>query len=248
MWISSKIRKHISDMPEGQPFATREMLGYGPRKAVDSAIYRLIDQQFIVRVARGIFVKATSAMPTLAQIVLAKAKAFGKDVLLLHGNDAAVALHIGVNFNGKPTVVAGGSSTSFWCNSSDYGKVQVHFRTTNQLSKKFENTHVGIFMRAMKSLPQEDRILERFVKARSHLDRAQRAELMGASRWMPGWLTNMFWITPNVKPTPQWGPHSWDFLKKYMTPVEFADYLRINVQSLLPFDRDKDEDEGIHMQ
>ncbi len=238
MWITSKIRKHISDMPDGQPFATRELLGYGPRKAVDSAIYRLIRQQFIYRVARGLFMKMTDAMPTLAQIVLAKTKAFGKDVLLLHGKDAAVALKISGDSNGEPTVIAAGSSTSFRCESSDYGIVRVHLKSSNQLSKKFENSHVGVFVRAMKSLPEEHRSEERFAKAKSDLNRTQRTELRDASRWMPGWLARMFWIQPRVAPEPQWGPHSWDFLRKYMTPQEFIDYMRINVSSLLPHEPD----------
>ena len=234
MWTTAKIRRHLSKVPDGQTFATRELLGYGHRDAVDSAISRLVKAEVIMRVARGLFVKPLYVngilqMPKLADIITAKAKAFGKEILLMHGKDAAHALKIGDSINKEPTVVASGSSTSFLCESSDYGKVRVHLRSANVLSRKFVNTHIGLFMRAMKSLPQELRRLEVFCKARDSFNRKQKEELRNAALWMPGWLSNMFWMKPSEGTQSKYRTESWDFLRKYMTEDEFREYMRINV-------------------
>jgi hypothetical protein len=236
MWISAKIRKHILQIPDGQTFATRELLGYGHRDAVDAAISRLIKTEIIVRVARGIFVKplfvnGVLKMPTLAEIVITKAKAFGKEIICQHGKDAAHALKIADTANNEPTVVVTGSSTSFVCESSDYGKVRVHLRSANALSRKFVNTHIGLFIRAMKSLPQRLRKLEVFYRAQELYNKTQRQQLKDASLWMPGWLSDMFWMKANAPPKPKYETESWDFLRKYMTDEEYKDYLRINVYS-----------------
>ncbi len=201
MWITAKIRKFIFGLADGQTFATRELLNFGPRKAVDSALYRLIDKKIIVRAARGVFFKPSDdnenpKMPPLAQIVATKTRAFSKDALVQHGKDAAQVLGIATQGNLAPTVVASGSSTSFVCESSDYGNCRVHIRNANPLSRRFGNSHIGLFFRAMKSLPQADRKLHIFLKAQHKFDRTQRQELRDASMWMPGWLAQMFWLKP----------------------------------------------------
>jgi Family of unknown function (DUF6088) len=240
MWIIARIRKHISRIPDGQTFATREFLGYGHRDAVDAATSRLVKAEVILRVARGIFVKPLYVqgiliMPKLADIVATKAKAFGKEILSQHGKDAAHALKIMDSGNAEPTVVVTGSSTSFVCKSSDYGEVRVHLRCANALSRKFVNTHIGLFIRAMKSLPKRLRRLELFEKAKESFNRKQKEELRAASLWMPGWLSNMFWMSPAQNPKPVHETDSCEFLRKYMTDEEYKDFLRINVYpGLLP--------------
>jgi hypothetical protein len=234
MWVIARIRKHISNIPDGQTFATRELLGYGHRDAVDAATSRLVKAEVIMRVARGIFVKplyekGILIMPKLADIVTTKAKAFGKEVLLQHGKDAAHALKISDSGNAEPTVVVTGSSTSFVCKSSDYGEVRVHLRCANALSRKFVNTHIGLFIRGMKSLPQWLRKLEIFEKARESFNRTQKEELRAAALWMPGWLSNMFWMPPGKSHETVHETDSCEFLRKYMTDEEYKEFLRLNV-------------------
>jgi Family of unknown function (DUF6088) len=238
MWTTTaRIRKHIFGKPAGQPFATREMLGYGKRKSVDKAMERAVNLGIIIRVARGVFCKplyqkGKLILPMLAEIVLTKAKAFGKELLMTHGKDAAFALKIAGSGNPHPTFVVSGFSSSFECLSRDFGDVRtVHLKGTNPLSKKFADNHVGIFMRAMKHLPKEDRCFEHFAKATESLNRTQRSELKNNSKWMPGWLNNFFWAKPPETRPEQDGPHFWNFLLKYMTYDELVEYKRANMRS-----------------
>jgi hypothetical protein len=75
------IERHIRRLPPTQIFTTREVLRYGPRGAVDQALYRMVRIGFIVRLARGVFVRDASQKPTLYEIVSAKAQAWGKIIV-----------------------------------------------------------------------------------------------------------------------------------------------------------------------
>lgn len=74
------IRSYISKLPEGQIFATRELLTFGKRSAVDKVLQTLTLKGAIWRLARGIFVRADVGLeiPSLEEIVRAKARAFAK--------------------------------------------------------------------------------------------------------------------------------------------------------------------------
>ena len=236
MWTIMHIRKHIFNLQDGKPFATRDLLGYGPRNTVDKAIQRLVRQGVIIRVARGVFVKplyegGKLKLPTLVEIAMTKARAFSKDVLLIQGKDAAFALGIADRGNSDPTFVASGYTTSFACVSRDFGNARVRFRSINPLAKKFADSHIGLFFRAMRSLPTSSRLLQNFVEATKSLDRTQMASLRETSKWMPGWLTRFFWVKPSLPKATSEGPNFLDFLKKYMTEAEFIEYKRINVAS-----------------
>jgi hypothetical protein len=241
MWISAQVRQLIFDLPDGQPFPTRDLLGCGPRDAVDKAIQRLIKAEVLMRVARGIFVKplyekGILKLPTLAQIALAKARAFGKK-LLVHGTDAACAIGILESGNEEPTFIASGSSTSFLCESADFGVVRVHFRSSSPLTKKFEDTSIGLIFRGMRSLPHHLREPARLAQAVEHFDfgRTQRKEFKDAAKWMPAWLSKLIWNKPSAgRDTAAVSLPSWDFLKKHMTEAEFADFAAREIKPLVP--------------
>ncbi len=251
MWTSAKIRHHISDIPDGQTFATREFLGYGTRDAVDKAIQRLVKGQVIVRVARGVFLKTLIVegvlqLPSLAQIVLTKAQAFGKQILV-HGNDAAYALGIATTKNEEPTFTASGSSSSFICLDPDLGEVRVHFRSCSPLAKKFGDTPIGLIFRGMRSLPKDLRTCDALNLATEvcNFGRIERKEFLDSAKWMPSWLSRLILAVslPNettqtmVAATAASGTAvspSWEFLKKHMTEEEYSDFAKRELKTWIP--------------
>lgn len=70
------ICRHILQIPATQIFTTRDMLIYGKRSAVDSAMCRLVASGFVTRLARGVFVRDASENPSFVEIVKAKTRAF----------------------------------------------------------------------------------------------------------------------------------------------------------------------------
>jgi hypothetical protein len=95
------VKRYINLLPEGQIFTTRDVLQFGMRAAVDKALQRLIFKDFIVRLARGVFVKEGSRRTIYSdlEIAHAKAAAFGRRILLA---PIAVADPDSRNF-GEPT-------------------------------------------------------------------------------------------------------------------------------------------------
>lgn len=83
----SWMKRHIARKAEGELISTRELLCYGKRSTVDQSVGRLIEDEWIIRVARGLFVKtvgfdaAATPIPGLEEIVRAKAAAFKKRVV-----------------------------------------------------------------------------------------------------------------------------------------------------------------------
>jgi hypothetical protein len=87
------------------------MLMYGCRKAVDSALGRLVGSGVIHRLARGVFVRDLSANPTLVQIVEAKLKAWSGKVAI-HAKKILGSFQLETGYYDN-VFVKDGSSSSF---------------------------------------------------------------------------------------------------------------------------------------
>ena len=77
---SELIRNLIDAIDIDVIFCTRQFLYCGKRGAVDMALSRMVGAGLIDRVARGVFVKSGSAIPSFGAIAGAKARAFGKTI------------------------------------------------------------------------------------------------------------------------------------------------------------------------
>jgi hypothetical protein len=87
------------------------MLIYGSRRAVDSALGRLVAGGDIHRLARGVFVRSLSANPTLIQIVEAKLKAWSGKVAI-HAKKLLGSFDLETGYYDN-TFVKDGSTSSF---------------------------------------------------------------------------------------------------------------------------------------
>ena len=105
------IVRHINSIPATQIFATRHMLIYGSRKAVDSCLGRLVTSGEIHRLARGVFVRDRSGNPTMTQIVEAKLKAWSGKVAI-HAKKILTGFNLTTG-DYDHTFVKNGSSSSF---------------------------------------------------------------------------------------------------------------------------------------
>lgn len=83
MGVFSRCRKYVNELPKQQIFVTRELLTYGCRDAVDKCVQGMVRRGFIVRLARGVFIRNDADLkePTIIQIAEAKARAFSKHLL-----------------------------------------------------------------------------------------------------------------------------------------------------------------------
>ena len=194
---SPHVKRHIFALPEGQLFATRDLLSYGPRHAVDKALQRLVKAGWIMRLARGIFMKTIDAktehmLPTVAQIAAIKAAAFGKQ-LFIHGKNAASHLKLGLFDNDEPTFLVTGYSSCFCCKAKEGKMVRVHFRSSNAVASKLGDSKLGLIMRGIRQVGKEK--LEPLIleKATRGLNRPERQKWRESIKWMPKWMTDLYW-------------------------------------------------------
>jgi hypothetical protein len=84
----------------------------GSRGAIDQALYRLVKSGFIIRVARGVFMKRNSPTPSVLEVAKTKAAAFCKQIYQ-HGADAAQELGFATECNPSPVFACNGHSSCF---------------------------------------------------------------------------------------------------------------------------------------
>jgi hypothetical protein len=102
------IQRHIQQLPNNEMFTTREMLAYGSRKTVDSALARMVEMGFIFRLARGVFIRDVTRLPSAFEIAQVKTGNFGSGAEII--KELAVPDEPG---NSNVFAILG-SSTKFW--------------------------------------------------------------------------------------------------------------------------------------
>ena len=111
--ITASIRRFILQLPKNQMFVTRDVLGFGRRSAVDTALSRLVSDGMIERVARGVFVRAGARLFLPVEVAAIKARAFAKKIAI-HPINLAVHLGLSEYLTSKETLFAtSGVSSSF---------------------------------------------------------------------------------------------------------------------------------------
>lgn len=89
--VSSSLRRYINMAPDGTIFTTAELRTLGKRKAVDKFMSRAAAADLLFRLARGVYLKPRSDAPdwrpSIEEIVMAKVRAFQRDVVPSPSNE-----------------------------------------------------------------------------------------------------------------------------------------------------------------
>lgn len=180
---SSYIRRHILRRPPTQIITTRELLPYGTRSAVDQTTYRMVHSGFLIRLARGVFVRSLAGKPTLKQIAEAKMAAFGK-ILLTYGDDLLRQFNIPFNYSGFDTEFAiNGHSSSFWARDG-----LIVLKGIGPRKVKLCQTKVGRAAYALWHIGDGRCGANDVWLATRNFGRTERAEFRRAGDLMPAWL------------------------------------------------------------
>ncbi len=180
------IRRHIFRLPLGRIFTTRQLLSYGRRAAVDQATARLVRQKIIVRLARGVFVREGSPIPSVFAVARAKARSFGKRVRL-HPRSLASELGLGLKPPAQPTFAVAASSSSF-----QFGSLQIHLKKTAPRKLSLGDSPAGRVLRALWHLGRTSIDPGCLEKATAALGRSDRLQIRQAAPLLPAWLTAHF--------------------------------------------------------
>jgi hypothetical protein len=191
MWTISFIRAHINRVPDNVPFSTRDCLCYGTRAAVDTALHRLVKQDIIIRLARGVFIKwslviAKGGLPSAEAVAKTKARGFGKEIFV-HKQDAAFKFGLIEHGNESPTFGTFGRSTSF-----QFGDKRIKLQHGTPKDAKPGDTFVGLLIRALRGLGYQDELPTTVTKLLKAASKVDKTNLALAAAAMPSWLSDLF--------------------------------------------------------
>jgi hypothetical protein len=187
MTTASLVRRHVASVAYGKIFFTRDCLNYGRRAAVDQILCRLVRHEVITRVARGAFVKLKRgvAIPSLADIALGKAKAFGRKPLL--GAYAIARKLIGIGAAEHSNVIAtDGATTSF--NALDE---RIYLNCYAPRKLMLADTAHGQVIRLLWKVGRYNITDEMVRDATARLSQIEKAELRRSCHVMPAWLADL---------------------------------------------------------
>lgn len=183
MCCSSYIRRHVWELPIGQLCATRDFLTYGSRGAVDQALSRLVKSGILIRVARGVFIREGSIMPSAMEVARAKARAFGKEIAR-HAADLAKELGLTNVVSQVQRFAVNGRSSSFLL-----GAARIFLKGTSMRKMRLANSRAGDAIRALWHLGYCDP--QHIYLATSDFTREDRNEFRRLVAWMPTWLAQV---------------------------------------------------------
>lgn len=189
MYVIEMIREHINRLPIEVLFTTRDLLNYGPRPAIDNAIYSLVRNGEIVRIARGVFAssKRKTEVSTF-EIATVKAKSFGRTIVS-HARDIAWQLGLldPLDRNLQPTFATNGRTSRF-----RFGPITIHFKGTSPRKMFLGDSRTGQIIRALCHIGKERISPENVEAAIEDLSVDERTRAGSLCAFMPAWLSKFF--------------------------------------------------------
>jgi len=193
----SYVRRHISNLVDGQIFTTRDCLKYGTRQNVDNALYKCVKDGLIIRIVPGVFTRRSSnfEFPSYLEIARIKACAFGKK-LLDHGADLAAKLRLPTIANQDPVFYVNGSSSKF-----QYRGVTIFLTKASNKRMRLRDDNVGQALRALWHAGKDvvtNRLIDKAVTFITF--RANKEKVILNKAWLPSWLADHFQVNHYIGP------------------------------------------------
>jgi len=179
------IYRHIRGLIPTQIFTTRQLLIYGQRASIDSALSRMVARGFIVRLARGVFVRDISDEPSMDDIVRAKLQSYQSHVAT-HAESILHELSI-FAFGNSNTYAKHGSSSSF-----DTIRGRAYLKNVSGRKMSLCQTLAGRMVYALWYLGRASQAcLNKSVgTATENLNKKERELFWMAGALMPAWLND----------------------------------------------------------
>jgi hypothetical protein len=190
MHTQGSIRRHLLNMPEQVIFTTREFLIYGTRSAVDQALYRMVNDGYLCRLARGVFVRPQhnhNISPW--DVAKAKAEAYGKRLAFWAGH-LVEELGLRPAHSSRTIYATDGCSSSF-----RFGKHIIELRKTSPRKMRYSDERSGKGIKALLHLGAKEVTAQDTLHLYQQCLRTEKEELRLSFGWMPDWLNRHFmWI------------------------------------------------------
>ncbi|MFT4218636.1 MAG: DUF6088 family protein [Micropruina sp.] len=190
--VPERVRAFAGSQPPGKPFTVRELVGLGPRAAVDQALTRLVKSGELERPARGVYVRPrlSAALgrpvpPSPEEVVAAIAQSSG-EVLAPHGAEAARRLGLSTQVPMTTVYATSGRSRRV-----RVGNREVILRHAAPRSLALAGRPAGDALAALRYLGAREVTTDTIRQVERRIGPAETAVLRRSVALMPGWLSEL---------------------------------------------------------
>jgi hypothetical protein len=164
-------------------FATRDLLKYGTRGAVDQCLHQMVKRGFIKRLARGVFIRDDSENPSIEEIAHTKAAAFGRKIFE-HPADVLKGLKIlrAEGLDDRTFAISGHTSRFMTVHGP------VHMRGVAPRKAILSDTKAGQRVHALWHFGDNHFTSRAAYIAFRNFQRKEKEDLRSTSSLMPAWL------------------------------------------------------------
>jgi hypothetical protein len=194
MTTANAIRRAIEALPEGKAFQAKDLLPLGTRAAVDQALYRMANENEILRVARGIYARPkwnkyvkAPVMPEPYEVAQLVAKGRGAKI----GPTGAEAVHrlgLSTQMPTQPVYATTGRSGEV-----KVGKNVIRFRHVAPREMQYAGTPVGTAIAALRYLGEKHVTPQVIAALEQALTKEDFQKLRQATTALPGWAMDKFY-------------------------------------------------------
>ena len=188
MSVIENIRKRAKRIQRGKPFTTDGFLKLGSRSAVDKAMSRLVKEGVIERIARGVFFRPKKSrfvgnvIPEVSRVIEVIAKS-NKEVIQIHGAEAARRFKLSTQMATKPVYYTSGSSREI-----KVGNIKVKLiHVSSHRKLQFSGKKSGLALSALWYLGKEEVNNKTIKLIQEGLSHKEFKTLCSSS--MPTWMT-----------------------------------------------------------
>lgn len=185
---AQRIRRWIEALPLGEAFTPVQLLSFGTRPSVDQTLSRLARAGFIVRVARGVYVRPKinrfvgNVLPEPAELVRAIAAA-SQHKVQVHGAEAARQLGLSTQVPMQPVFETTGSARTL-----KIGQLTVELRHAAPRKLALAGTLAGLAVSALRYLGRQGATPAVIETIRASLPAEELRVLEERPGVMPAWM------------------------------------------------------------
>lgn len=198
------IRRYIHQLPPQSIFVTRDLLAYGDRKSVDWITCFLVAKKYIVRLARGVFIRNDVGLkiPSIEEIVEAKARAFGKRIIptlnaLAVERGLKKPVKIDRRRKAKPDDEGVAQFSVIGC-KGNFWTFHGHVTLKSIAPRKFflHQEKVGRTILAMWHVTDDAQFCQKQLERREKFSRQDKKRIKEFAAWAPAWLQKYLYSEP----------------------------------------------------
>ncbi|MBS0289758.1 MAG: type IV toxin-antitoxin system AbiEi family antitoxin domain-containing protein [Proteobacteria bacterium] len=189
MRVAQHIRHKLEGIPLGQPFTSKELIGLGEESNIRKVLERLVKEEEIIRVTRGIYVRPkisryVGRVPPSLEAVLETISTSTGEVFQVHGAEAVRQLGLSTQVPVKPLFLTNGRSRIL-----SIGNIEVKLRKVSQRKLILAGTLAGIAVSALWYLTKEEISLKTIERIEQVLPAEEFEKLTAVKASLPSWVT-----------------------------------------------------------